>query len=386
MARRIFSLLFLAVATWAEGQDSSYTARGYDPRIQQGIDLIYSLRFAEAEQYFQQIIQEEPDNPVGYFFRAMVGWWRVLSDLDSRAYDQAFYDLLEECIQVCDRRLAQNPLDFDAILFKGGSIGFRGRLRGDRGEYLSAAADGLKCLPLLQKSRELEPTNKDILFGQGIYNYFAEVIPQKYPIVRPIMVLLPPGDREKGLAQLQEVVREGKYARAEAAYFLAQIYRMFEDDKRPALEYLEYLHTRYPDNALFHRNRARTLVDVGRWSEAIPLFEEYIRRSEKGRPGYHVHGRLEALYYLGKHAFIRRRLEEAANYFSRIDALGSNLEREGDQGYVALANLFLGMTCDLQGKRDQALVRYRRVKTLRDQGGSRELADQYLQVPYSDYR
>ena len=58
---------------------------------------------------------------------------------------------------------------------------------GDRGQYLRAAGDGLKCLPLLNKSRSMEPTNKDILFGQGIYNYFAEVMPRQHQWLRLMM-------------------------------------------------------------------------------------------------------------------------------------------------------------------------------------------------------
>ena len=54
-------------------------------------------------------------------------------DLEDTSHDDEFYRLLQVCIDVCDRRLAVNPEDFDAIMFKGGAIGFRGRLRGDRG-------------------------------------------------------------------------------------------------------------------------------------------------------------------------------------------------------------------------------------------------------------
>ena len=51
------------------------TLRGdTDPRIEQGIDLIYQLRFAEADLYFERIIAEDPANPAGHFFLAMVGW------------------------------------------------------------------------------------------------------------------------------------------------------------------------------------------------------------------------------------------------------------------------------------------------------------------------
>ena len=235
----LYSILLcctLALPVWGE---DTYTMRGFDTRIQQGIDLIYNLRFAEAERHFQAIIAAEPDNPLGYFFRAMVSWWRILIDLPDETHDAEFHTRLKQCIEVCDRRLKKDPMDFDAILFKGGAIGFRGRLYGDRERYLKAARDGLRGLPLLKKSRQLEPTNKDILFGQGLYHYFAEVMPKRHRILRPLMAFLPDGDRVLGLQQLKEVAREGAYARTEAAYFLGQIYRIFEKDNRRALPYFE---------------------------------------------------------------------------------------------------------------------------------------------------
>ena len=360
--------------------DSAYTMRGYDPRIQRGIDLIYDLHYDEAEAFFTEVIRADPDNPLGYFFRAMVGWWRVLIDLDDRSHDEAFYAHLQECIDVCDRRLKEDPDNFDAILFKGGAIGFRGRLRGDRNQYLRAANDGRRCLPLLAQSRRLEPSNKDILFGQGIYNYFAEVVPKKHPVVRPVMWLLPDGDRELGIRQLEEVAAEGLYARTEAAYFLAQIYRIFEDDDARALPYLEELHARYPRNALFHRYLARTLAAAGRNRRSEALYAEIARRADEGRTGYHARARLEALYYLGKHRF---RLNDAAGaeiYLLQADELGRDIE--SDRGYTALSNLLLGMCYDRMGQRPQALERYARTRRLPDANGSRDLARKYEDAPY----
>ena len=368
------------------GPERSYTMRGYDARIQEGVDLIYRLEFVAADTYFDAIITREPDNPLGHFFRAMVTWWRVLVDLEDTSHDEAFYRLLKECIDVCDRRLEEDEEDFDAILFKAGAIGFRGRLRGDRDQFLRAASDGLKCLPLLKKSRALEPTNKDILFGQGIYNYFAEVIPKKYPIVRPVMLFLNAGDRELGLQQLEEVAAEGRYAKAEAAYFLAQIYRIFENDKARALKYLDNLYERYPQNALFHRYRARTLAELGRWDRAIPSYRRAVEESQRGARGYHTRGQIEARYYLGKYAFTKNRLDEARSEFEIADSLSLSLGvRPQDQavrGYVALANLYLGMTYDQLGRRAEAIRCYERVRSLPGHGASRKLAKKYAGSAY----
>lgn len=360
---------------------------GADPRIQQGIDLIYQLRFAEADLYFETIIAADPANPTGHFFLAMVGWWRVLIDLDDRSHDEELYALLQSCIDVCDRRLKEDPEDFDAILFKGGAVGFRGRLRGDRHEFLRAARDGLRCLPLLNKSRKLEPTNKDILFGQGIYNYFAEVIPQRHPVVRPVMFFMADGDRQLGLRQLEEVAREGRYARAEALYFLAQIHRLFEKDDRAALPYLVQLHEMYPSNALFHRYRARTLVALGRGVEGVGQYEEVARRSRQGQAGYHRRGHIEALYYIGRNAFRQRRQAAAQLSFAVADSLGRTLgAKVADQaanGYSALVNLYLGMTYDELGRRDEAVRCFDRVLELPEWGTSHKLAKRYRKEPFA---
>jgi tetratricopeptide (TPR) repeat protein len=373
-------LLCLALCRPLAAQEPTYTLKADDPRLRQGIDLIYQLRFAEADQYFERIIAAQSDNPVGHFFLAMVTWWRVLVDLDDTRHDEAFYALLEKCVQVCDQRLARQPGDFDALMCKGGAIGFRGRLRGDRHQFLQAAADGLKCLPLLDQIRLLDPANKDVLFAWGIYDYFVEAMPERYPIVKPIVWLMKRGDKERGLQQLQAVAREGYYARTEAAYFLAQIYRVFEGDDRRALDYFQELHARYPDNALFHRHTARAMIAAGAWDQGAALYAEVARRSEAGQPGYHRRGHLEARYYLGRNAFRRRQLEQALREFAAADSLGQGLEE--DRHYVALAALSRGMCLDLLGRRAEALAAYRQVKERPDHRQSHDLADQHLKEPY----
>ena len=369
---------------------AALSVRRDDERVHRGIEMIYRLQFEAAEQHFGAIAAAAPDHPLGYFFLAMVSWWRVLLDLDDRSHDEAFYARLEECIDVCDARLKIDRDDFDAVFFKGGAIGFRGRLRGDRDQFLRAARDGLRCLPLLKRSRKLDPDNKDALFGQGLYNYFAEVMPGKYPVIRHLAWLLVRGDRELGLQQLQEAAAEGRYARTEARYFLAQIYRLFEDDAETALTHLDVLRRTYPENALFHRFTARAQAELGRWQRAVPLYSEVIERARAGGRGYHLRSRVEARYYLGKHAFLQHRLAAAAVHFGVADSLGrtlgADLNGQSVRKYVILVNLYLGMIRDELGQRDAALRQYARVRELPDHGDSHRLARQFQKTPYSSGR
>ena len=92
---------------------------------------------------------------------------------------------------------------------------------------------------------------------------------------------------------------------------------------------------RCPDNALFHRYAARNLIEVGRWSEGYALYQSYVDRSRKEHTGYHVHGRIEALYYLGATPF-KRRFDESKPHLRAADALLKNTDRERDLAYGAL--------------------------------------------------
>ena len=198
------------------------------------------------------------------------------------------------------------------------------------------------------------------------------------------MWLLPDGDKELGLEQLRQVGREGRYARAEALYFLAQIHRLFEEDAAAALPYLEKLHRRYPDNSLFHRYVGRALVGVDRWREGTAVYEEVAARSRAGDPGYHTRGHIEALYYIGRNAQRQARLRDTVRALAAADSLsyglGEKAKAQSVRGYVPMANLYMGIALKELGEAEAAGVRFRRVLELPDHEGTRDLARRYLKL------
>ena len=75
--------------------------------------------------------------------------------------------------------------------FKGGAIGFRGRLRATRDSWIKAADDGREALPIVEQASKLDSNNTDVELGFGIYNYYAAVIPDEYPMIKPLMIFFP---------------------------------------------------------------------------------------------------------------------------------------------------------------------------------------------------
>ncbi|MCX6120343.1 MAG: tetratricopeptide repeat protein [Ignavibacteriales bacterium] len=356
--------------------------RAIDQRVQHGIDELYNFEFDKADSNFSEVIKLRPDHPVGYFFRAMVQWERIISKFDDEAQDEKLYELLDVVVDLCEKRLDDNPEDVAAMFFKGGAIGFRGRLRANRGKWLGAANDGIVALPLVRKAYELEPNNYDVLLGIGIYNYYAAVIPGKYPFVQPAMIFFPSGDRKKGLEQLRQASLHAKYAQVEATYFLMQNYFTYEKDYVNALELARKLHEKYPNNSMFYRYLGRSLVSTGYLGEANDIFIDIIHRCTQQQVGYDMYDAREAHYYIGKFEFLAGRFDTALKNLYACDELSRKLDKDGASGFMSLANLIVGMIYDAQGKRQYAIQQYNKVLVMKEYENSYQEAKKYIQQPY----
>jgi tetratricopeptide (TPR) repeat protein len=358
-------------------------AADFEALARRGISHVYNLEFENAEKEFRELVRQRPGDPAGYFFLAMVRWWMIMIDIDDEQYDREFYGELDAVIGMCDSLLERNRDDVNAIFFKGGAIGFEGRLKFHRNDYLGAANAGRKALPLVQEALDLDPGNNDVLLGAGIYNYYADVIPSEYPFVKPLILFIPPGDRQKGIRQIMTASEKGTYASAEAEYFLLQIFYFYEKDYTRALALALDLHTKFPANMVFHRYCGRTYVSVNNWDMARSEFMEIIARADSGMRGYTAAVAREAQYYCGMASMLGRRLDEALDHFYRCDELSRKLDRDEASGFMAMANLRIGMVYDMQGKRNLAVGQYRKVGEMKDYQDSRALAQQYLAAPYA---
>jgi tetratricopeptide (TPR) repeat protein len=374
-----FLLLFVCSSAHAQWLDDP----GLDQRVLRGIDKLYNYEFDRADSDFTEVIRQRPDHPAGYFFRAMVQWERIISNFDDESQDDKLYQMLDVVIEMCEKHLDEHPNDVTAMFFNGGAVGFRGRLRANRGKWVGAANDGMVALPLVRRAYELEPNNYDVLLGIGIYNYYASVVPEKYPIVKPAMIFFPSGDRKKGLEQLRQASQNAKYAKVEAMYFLMQNYFVYEKDYANALELARKLHTKYPNNSMFHRYVGRCLVSTGYLGEAKDIFSDIEKRCSKKQLGYDTYDAREAYYYLGKFDFMAGRFDAALNYLYRTDELSRKIDKDEPSGFMSLGNLLIGMIYDAQGKRQDAIQQYKKVLAMKEYEDSHTESKKYLEKPYT---
>jgi len=378
------SLAFVGAPRAQSVQVSASTSILDQPSVREiasvGMDHLYDLRFAEASVSFDAIDREFPRHPIGPFLKSLTTWWTILLDLSDESHDKEFFDSMEEVIKRCDRLLRNDPQDVDALFFKGAALGFRGRLRSNRGDWFKAALDGKKAMDYVLDVADLDPGNHDYVFGKGIYDYFAVVVPEEHPFVKPVMGLFPRGNRQRGLDLLERTASQGHYVQTEAVYFLLQINYLYERDFAKCVEYATWLRERYPDNSYFHAIEGRIYAQWGRWTQSAEIFERVLERYSSGDAGYNAAIAEQAAYYLARERMVRRDFEAALDYLLQVEALSA---RTGaDTYYKVLGRLRQGMALDALGQRDPAVQRYREVLRMKDWSEAHSRARGYLDRPY----
>jgi tetratricopeptide (TPR) repeat protein len=375
-------LLVLLVAVPAQAQRSQESILddpGFRATASRGLDFLYNMQFDQAEAIFGALAARYPDHPVGPFLGALVPWWQILMDLSDESHDAAFMSAMDDVVARSDRMLRRNRRNVDARFFKGAALGFRGRHLANRRRWLPAARDGLRAMDYVIGVADDNPRNADFAFGRGIYDYYASATPERFPWSRPFVAMFPTGSKSRGLATLHRTFREGTYLQAEAAYFLLQIYYLFEPDAVKSRQFITWLRERYPDNAFFHTMEGRVYWRFGYSDESERVFRAVMRRYGQGRTGYNDAAAEQALYYLALAESRRQNHGQALALLARLERLGQS--RQG--AFVVLGRLRQGMAHEARGEHEEARRRYREVLQMPDVAGAHDRARHLLDRPVS---
>lgn len=352
----------------------------FDSLINAGIYQIYNIKFNQAEKTFSLVDKLYPEHPAGKFFDAMIVWWKIMLDQQNEQYDEIFEDKLEEVIDFCDDILDDDSENVDAIFFKGGALGFRGRLYSIRKEWFDAALDGKEALPLVYEAYEIDPKNEDVKLGFGIYNYYAAAIPEKYPFIKPAMIFFPEGDKEKGIRQLESSAQNAKYASIESQFFLLTLYYQFENDYNRAFEYAAKLHEQFPDNPVFEKYLGRIFVKKGNYDKASVYFRDIEKKGMQKKLGYSPILIRESSYYLGVDYMRRNLIDSARTSFEKCVELSEKLDEDNDEesGFQINAMLYLAKIANQINNKELAISYYEKVLEMRDYRNSHRKAEKFL--------
>lgn len=235
--------------------------------VKTGIENIYNFRFREAEKICGTLNESYPEHPVVYLLQGMIKYWENYPLIPSSGLRSAYEKEMRKCIDLCEN----NKSKTDEAEYLLANLSARGML------LLYYADNNLssEVIPLatgtyryMMQSFDYTSEYNDFYFFTGLYNYYREVYPETYPVYKIITFLFPKGDKTKGLNELNTVVSNSIFLKAEASSFLSGIYTSFENDFSKAMDYSESLHKLYKNNLQYHALYIKNLLLTKNYDEA----------------------------------------------------------------------------------------------------------------------
>jgi tetratricopeptide (TPR) repeat protein len=351
-----------------------------------GLDALYNIDYDKAQRDFKEIVQLFPNHPGGYQLLAARVWIKTLYEsrrLQGSLYSsESFYtngddkvdpkiitefrNLTREAKRLAEAKLKQEPKNVEALDFLANTEGLKAAFEeAVERRHFAALRDGNDAVDHHREVLKLDPKYIDAQITIGLYEYVVGSLPLPVKILAGATGYR--GSKKRGLAMLEQVAKEGRWAQDDAKTVLVLLYRR---EKRFAdvLKLTRELSAKYPRNYLLRLETADALVSLAgvkrqekdvagaaeAEKEAFATFDELLRdrnvRDTAARALDLIHFKYgEALMLAGHH-------DRAAKEF-----LAATKVPRAEEGVITMAHLYAARSYDVAGKRDEALAQYKTV-------------------------
>ena len=134
-----------------------------------------------------------------------------------------------------------------------------------------------------------------------MYNYYIVAYPEKKPVYKPITLIFKGGNKEEGLQQLQYAIDSSIFMKNEAAIFKAIIYYDYEDNPVRAIETVDQLYIKYPDNPYFLSQYIEFLIYNADYEKALAFIRKMVNKNKSNSyivmKGIVMKGLIEEKYF-----------------------------------------------------------------------------------------
>ena len=377
-----FFLIFLLVALCtpaalpeaAEVEPAKSHKERPDLDIIKGINHLYDLEFDEGETVFAKMVSERPEYPAGYFYRSMVTWSRLAVGFWSPQNLKEYVERIDQTISVAKNRINKDPKDSRSYFYLGGALGFKGRFELMRQNWFSSYNLAYDAIQALKTCQKLDPNNKDVLLGLGIYDYYTAKLSGVLKLLT--YLFLHKGDKDEGLRKLNVAAREALYSSLESKSMLIHIYLFLEEDFAKALPLIQDLRIQFRKNMRYPYFEGLAYIrlnEESKYREMVDLLRaESLKRKTKSDFIIWEH---QALYLEATYHLFRGETQEAR---SKLDTILSDADPVRDPDMIAFPILKKGMSYDLEKKRETALDYYRQVVNMENGAGAQFIAQKCI--------
>ncbi len=361
--------VYLSMGLLLGGQELS----GLDRRLREGQDALYRLDYTQAENIFKQLIEENPNSPVGYGMLSIAIWNQLLFAASNLALDdyasptpftksrtyknitqetRRFSQANDNLLALCEKLLENNPQDTLALYFEGLAY-----------ENLAAEAIvitkskgtafnyGRKANSVHKKVLELDPDFVDAQVSIASNEFAKATLPWSIKWLAFLVGIR--GNKEQAFERLERVAQKGKYRQLDAQVLLAVLHSWKGDPLKPVAIFQD-LREKYPQNFLFDINLAAIYqFNLNDPQSALNIYQQLLKTLSSKAPGLHpgeVYLRI-GLAYLQLGEF-----NLALESFRQVLK-----EPKGEMETDPLAYFHMAQIHEERGEKDQAIEYYQQV-------------------------
>lgn len=370
--KKIALIVFLCFVHWySNGQLFSFFNNSKeDPKVEillldravqinttAAVNNMYNFNFHEAEKEFKWLKVKYPEHPLGDFLLGLNEWWKIVPDTKNSSFDDQCHFYMDEAIDKADALYDKNKKNKEAAFFLSAAYAIKGRLFSEREKWVKSAWAGKQAIKYLDNSRGEENINPELLFGDGVYNYYSKWIHENYKSLKPLLTFFRKGDKAMGIKQLENVANNAFYTRMEARYFLIQIYAM-ENQALKSLNMSRQMHVLYPNNSFFHRYVARNSFQMGKLDEAETNAKELLNNLNDKKYGYGDNDGRYGSYILGYLNDHHKNDFSQAKYFYQQCINYSINNQSQESGYYNASFMALGRIAEAENDYKTAVQNY----------------------------
>ena len=398
----MLSFLILVVATTVSAGAQPYNPADHTdpinltPLVREARTHFYNLDYDGALARFESVLKANPQNPMAVDYVLTTVIFRELYHQD--LLDTTYYahdsflsskrnvdvpdatrhrieDLTDRAIEICNKRIDDDPKDKNAYFARGYAHGMHAAfITLVDHSFISAAHRGLDARNDSEQALKIDPGYADAKMAIGIQQFAVASLPRFLRFMVGIAGVN--GNKEKGLRLLREAAAQGVVTPIESRTALSLFLR--HDGRYPeALAVQRGLAEQFPHDYLFQLEVANLTKDEGNGPAAIAAYEAILADARK--PGYFFDPRLHMTYFgLADTQRGQNEIADAAKNYLKAAAQPSCSDWLRRRAQLNAGEMF-----DLLHNRAEAIKQYQQASAGGGDQSQADAARHYLESPYT---
>lgn len=263
----LIAILLSMVAGSVPAEDS-YLGRKTEELLLQTQDDLLNDRFARANQRLDAIVQQSPDEPLGYVFKAAV-LLGEMTDAEAKLHTELFTKYIDTVLSLTDSIPKDMPGRQAAWyhLCRGHAFAYKSLWESRFGGMTSAISLGFKAKGAYEDGLERDSALYDLYGGLGMYHYWKSA---KAGILRWIGIFK--NDKKKGIRELYLTLDSSAISSATARNALLWIW-MDKKAYDSVVTIADELLAEYPDGKLFLWPKAEAYFEMEMYDSSLAVYE-----------------------------------------------------------------------------------------------------------------